>query len=174
MIKISLEQVREMAERARGSQLVRVILHWSAGHYSQFFRDYDIQIDGDGQIWAPDLILEDVEAHCWRRNSDSIGVALAACYNGTTRDLGAEAPTEAQIQTMIRVIVQICQGLGWPIDRQHVLTHEEMATIDGYGPGSGDPETRWDLWFLRNGEAPGTGGEQLRASARSILAADPS
>ncbi|MPM83104.1 hypothetical protein SDC9_130167 [bioreactor metagenome] len=28
------------------------------------------------------------------------------------------------------------------------MTHEEAATIDGYGHYSGDTETRWDLWYL--------------------------
>ena len=169
MQQVTLAEVQEMAERVRNSQLVRMILHWSAGHHNQFFNDYDIQIDGVGNIWAPGMELDDVEAHCWRRNSDSIGVALAACYRGTTRDLGDEAPTEAQIAVMAQVVSALCKGMEWPIDQAHVLTHEEMATIDGYGPGSGDPETRWDLWFLRNGEAPGSGGESIRQMAREVV-----
>ena len=29
-----------------------------------------------------------------------------------------------------------------------VMTHQEAAALDGYGPFSGDPQTRWDLWYL--------------------------
>ena len=165
MIRVTLEEIKQMAINSRYSQLVRVIYHWSAGHYGQFFEDYDIQIDADGSIWVPDFELDDVEAHCWRRNSDSVGVALAAAYRGTTRDLGPEPPTDAQIDMLMQVTAALAEGFGWPIDKDHFLTHEEMATIDGYGPGSGDPETRWDLWFLRNGEEPGSGGDQIRQGA---------
>ena len=41
------------------------------------------------------------------------------------------------------------------------LTHAEAANIDGYGLGSGDPETRWDLWVMP-GLADGEGGHTLR------------
>jgi len=165
---VTLEELRQLAAAERNSGLVRIISHWSAGHYDQPFEDYDINNLGDGTIEMPNLILADVEAHCWHRNSDSIGAAICACYKGNSSDLGPEPPTEIQIERQAQIIAAICSGMQWPIDKEHAPTHEEMATIDGYGPGSGDPETRWDLWFLRNGEAPGTGGDMLRAAAQAF------
>ncbi|MBR1662635.1 MAG: hypothetical protein IJ694_10255, partial [Acidaminococcaceae bacterium] len=54
-----------------------------------------------------------------------------------------------------------------------VMTHCEIAFIDGYGPGDGDPDMRWDLWFLPE---PTTlqgelypGGLLLRAKAQYYL-----
>jgi hypothetical protein len=167
MQQVTLEELRQLAAAERNSGLIRIISHWSAGHHNQPFADYDINNLGDGTIVMPNLILSDVEAHCWRRNSDSIGAAICCCYQGNTQDLGPEAPTEIQIERQAQIIAAVCSGMGWPIDREHAPTHEEMATIDGYGPGSGDPETRWDLWFLRNGDVPGTGGDQLRAAAQA-------
>jgi hypothetical protein len=161
-----------MAVAARNKGLLRVVSHWSAGHYEQFFEDYDIQLTGAAEIFVPNRILEDVEAHTWRRNSTSIGAAVLGVYRGNTSNLGPEPPTEEQIATLPKIIAVICKGLNWPIDKEHAPTHEEMATTDGYGPGSGDPQTRWDLWFLRDGEAPGTGGDQLRMLAQAYLDAE--
>ena len=55
-----------------------------------------------------------------------------------------------------------------PIDRWNVLTHCEAALIDGYGPYSGDAETRWDLWYLRDSPGDGLmkpGGQVIRGKA---------
>lgn len=161
-----------MAVAARNKGLERIVSHWSAGHYEQFFQDYDIQNTGAGEIFVPNRILEDIEAHCWRRNSTSIGAAILGAYKANTSSLGPEPPTEAQIAMQPKIIAVVCKGLRWPIDKEHAPTHCEIAEIDGYGPGSGDPETRWDLWFLRDGETPGSGGDQLRALAQAYLDAE--
>ena len=36
------------------------------------------------------------------------------------------------------------------------MTHCEAALLDGYGPYSGDAETRWDLWYMRDSPGDGT------------------
>lgn len=49
-----------------------------------------------------------------------------------------------------------------------MLTHCEAALIDGYGPYSGDAETRWDLWYLRDSPGDGAmkpGGQVIRGKA---------
>ena len=54
-----------------------------------------------------------------------------------------------------------------------VLTHCEAALCDGYGPYSGDPQTRWDLWYMRDSPGDGTmkpGGQVLRGKALWYLA----
>ena len=48
------------------------------------------------------------------------------------------------------------------------MTHCEAAFEDAYGPGDGDPDMRWDLWFLPDVELYGElapGGEVLRGKA---------
>lgn len=69
---------------------------------------------------------------------------------------------------MAQVIAIITEVCGLDISEETVLTHQEAATLDAYGPGSGDPETRWDLWYLP--DAPITdrlvqGGRVLRGKA---------
>ena len=62
----------------------------------------------------------------------------------------------------------LCEELELPITDETVRTHCEAAFEDAYGPGDGDSDMRWDLWFLPDinlyGElAPG--GEMLRGKA---------
>ncbi|WP_301961935.1 hypothetical protein [uncultured Phascolarctobacterium sp.] len=48
------------------------------------------------------------------------------------------------------------------------MTHCEAALIDGYGPYSTDPQTRWDLWYIRDSPGDGVmrhGGLVLRGKA---------
>ena len=112
----------------------------------------------------------------WLRNSGAIGIALCcgagaecaapegldlrreevACdmadaekYGNRVRiDYGIAPPAEVQIEVMAKLIAILCFELDLPIAGDTVMTHCEAAFKDGYGPGSGDPQTKWDLWFL--------------------------
>lgn len=67
-----------------------------------------------------------------------------------------------------KLVAALAQGLNIPIDRWNILTHCETALIDGYGPYSGDAETRWDLWYLRDSPGDGAmkpGGQVIRGKA---------
>ena len=69
---------------------------------------------------------------------------------------------------MAKVIAVITQALDMDINEATVMTHQEAAALDGYGPGSGDPETRWDLWYLPDRpltEQLVQGGRVLRGKA---------
>jgi hypothetical protein len=107
--------------------------------------------------------LTEVLAHTWHQNTGSIGLSILCCAFADTNDLGAEPPTEAQIEMMAQVVAALCLGLDLPCDAQHVRTHAEQADIDDYGPAT--TCERWDLWFLHNGDAPGSGGDILRGKA---------
>ncbi|MBF1696751.1 MAG: N-acetylmuramoyl-L-alanine amidase, partial [Selenomonas sp.] len=37
---------------ARCARETKLYLHWTAGHYGQFFADYHVQIDADGAIYV--------------------------------------------------------------------------------------------------------------------------
>lgn len=155
----------ELAELATGRAINRIYLHWSAGHYGQFSPAYHIHVDHDGSIYVAGDDLEKVKAHTWRRNTGAIGVSLACCYNGNSNDLGPEPPTEAQIEGMAAVIATLCQAI--PLPLSEVMTHAEIADVDGYGPAT--TCERWDLAILRNGEAWMSGGDQLRALAAAKM-----
>ena len=64
------------------------------------------------------------------------------------------------------------EELGLALDKDAVQTHCEIAFKDRYGPGSGDPETKWDLWFLPDDARHGRlfpGGFLIRGKAAYYL-----
>jgi len=160
MRQISLSELRELAT---GKAVERLFCHWTAGHYQQFFADYHINIDYDGTLYVSTDDLEEVLAHTWHRNTGSIGIALACCYNGTSNNLGEEPPTMAQIDSLAAVVKTLCDALGLPVDRDTVMTHAEIADVDGYGPAT--TTERWDLAILRDGDQWMGGGDEIRAKA---------
>ena len=188
MKQVTVEEIREMAENCRESiweqaraygREPRIYLHWTAGHYGQYYlNDYHIAIDADGSIYV-DHDLDEVLAHTYHRNSGAVGITLACCVGATSDDLGSEPPTNAQIEAMAQVIVAVADGLWLTIDKNHVLTHGEAADNedgiyphDPYGPKS--TCERWDLEYLGTGESPSfnpyatdgsRGGDVLRGKA---------
>lgn len=163
MQQVALDNIRIMAEQAAG-QIDRIFLHWSAGHYGQFFSDYHINIDFDGAIYVSTYDLIEVKAHTWHANTGSVGIALACAYKATTDNLGPEPPTLQQLQSMAQVVKTLCDGLGIPVSFEHVRTHAEQADLDNYGPAT--TCERWDGWFWRDGDPPGEGGNYIRQMAR--------
>jgi hypothetical protein len=85
-----------------------------------------------------------------------------------TAGFGKFPPTPRQIDAAGKLVAKLAQGLNIPIDQRNILTHCEAALIDGYGPYSGDAETRWDLWYLRDSHGDGAmkpGGQVIRGKA---------
>lgn len=188
MRRVTVEEVRDMAENCRESiweqaraysREPKIYLHWTAGHYGQYYlNDYHIAIDADGSIYV-DHDLDEVLVHTYHRNSGAVGITLACCAGATSDDLGSEPPTNAQIEAMAQVIVAVADGLWLTIDKNHVLTHGEAADNedgiyphDPYGPKS--TCERWDLEFLGTDESPSfnpyatdgsRGGDVLRGKA---------
>lgn len=171
MHKVTLAQLKQLALQAKNDlwtlarangRDVKVYLHWSAGHYGQFFSDYHINIDKDGGVYVSTDDLAAVLAHTWRRNSGAIGVSLAACYGATTKNWGAEPPTIEQIEAMAQVVCVLADALDLTIDYDRVMTHAEAANEDGYGPLQ--TWERWDLWMIP-GAAPSDGGNIIRGKA---------
>ena len=192
---ITEADIVSMAKEAR-HEIDHIYLHWTAGHYGQAYDEYHLNIDKNGEVHRTCRSLTEVKAHTWKRNSRSIGIALECGYRasvsvplgaaegelfgvkaGTKRlrpllsaevDYGPEGPTPQQIECMAKVTALLCRHLELPITENTVMTHEEAAVADGYGPCSGDPEMRWDLWYLPDG-ATGSGiyqgGGIIRAKA---------
>ena len=165
---------------ARCARETKLYLHWTAGHYGQFFADYHVQIDADGAIYViGDGALDALLAATYRRNSGSVSIALLGCVGATTDDLGCEPPTAAQIEALAMAVTALADGLWLTIDKERILTHGEAAdNEDGirahapYGPRS--TCERWDLEYLGTAESPvfdpwaedGTrGGDVLRGKA---------
>ena len=166
---------------ARCARETKIYLHWTAGHYGQFFADYHVQIDADGGIYViGGGALDKIVAATYLRNSGSVSLCLLGCAQAGTEGLGQEPPTALQIEAMAQASAALAAGLQLPIDPVHVMTHGEAAdNEDGltphapYGPKHGCE--RWDLEYLGTAESPcfnpwasgGTrGGDVLRGKAQ--------
>jgi hypothetical protein len=189
MQQVTIDELRQMASDARESiwaqaesygREPKIYLHWTAGHYGQYYlNDYHVAIDYDGKIYV-DAPLDEVLAHTWKRNSGSVGITLACCVGATSADLGDEPPTQAQIEAMAQAIVAVADGLWLTIDKAHVMTHGEAAdNEDGIEPheeyGPKTTVERWDLEYLGTDESPAfepwatdgsRGGDVLRGKAQ--------
>ena len=168
--EITLGQLLNEARANRG-KIKHIYLHWTAGRYNQFFDDYHLNIDGDGKVYRTCTSLDERKAHTYQRNSGAIGIslccALDASWQGQKPDLGSCPPTTMQLIAMAKVVAVLCAGLGIAIDADAVMTHAEAALVDGYGVGSGDSETRWDLyWVPDSDEKFVRGGDRIRELAQ--------
>ena len=195
MRQVTLSELGQIAANSRenlwaaahsaGLENPLIILHWSAGHYGQYFPDdYHVQIDENGEIYLSTDDLAEVLAHTWHLNRGTVGVSLCCACFATTSDLGDEPPTDAQIETMAQVIAVLCSNLWLTIRPDIVLTHGEAGDDpdlyddeDLYGPQN-DCE-RWDLEYLGTEESPeynpwatdgSRGGDVLRRKAAEYLA----
>ena len=156
---ISLTQLAAVAGCSR-DHITQLYLHWTAGRY--VYRTSS---------------LSQYKSHTWRRNSGSIAVALccglgAQANHGYDADLGQFAPTAVQTDKMAQTVALLVTALGLQLTIDTVMTHCEAALLDGYGPYSGDAETRWDLWYMRDSPGDGQmkpGGDILRGKARWYL-----
>ena len=195
MRQVTLSELGQIAANSRGDLWAAahsaglenplLILHWSAGHYGQYFPDdYHVQIDEDGEILLSTDDLSEVLAHTWHLNRGTVGISLCCACFATTSDLGDEPPTEAQIETMAQVVAVLCSNLWLTICPDIVMTHGEAGDNsdlyddeDLYGPQN-DCE-RWDEQYLGTEESPyfttdysdpHTGGNVLRRKAEEYLA----
>ena len=169
MRAVTLQTVCQMAQQAKNAlwraarengRDICIYLHWSEGHYGQFSDSYHFMVDQDGKIYTETDNLAKPKNHTWHRNSGALDLCVLGAYRATVKNLGPEAPTKVQYEALARTAAVLARVLD--VKMEGIITHAEAALLDGYGPGSGDPETRWDLWFLKNGDAPGTGGKILR------------
>ena len=179
MRKVTLEELKQLALNSKNSLWskaksvgndVKLYLHWSAGRYAQFFDDYHISIDGNGNIYVSTDDFAEVKSHTWRRNTGAIGIALNCAYNATSKNLGKYAPTDLQIEAIAQTIAVLTNTLGLSINITNVMTHAEAAdNMDGvyahnpYGPENGCE--RWDLAIIKTGDPWMSGGNTLRGKA---------
>lgn len=188
MREVGIDELRQLADEAREDiwnaareygREPKIYLHWSAGHYSQKFDDYHVNITADGKLYLTTDDLSEVLAHTYHRNSGAVGISLCCCAGATTNDLGDEPPTSQQIESIALAICAVADGLWLTIDKAHVMTHGEAADNDdglepheAYGPRT--TCERWDLEFLGTDESPAfdpwatdgsRGGDVLRGKA---------
>lgn len=180
MREVTLQELKQIARssyadlwaaaRSLGRD-VKLYCHWTGGHHNQLFGDYHVSITGDGRVYVSTDDLSDVKSATYMRNTGSVAITLCCAYGAIGPDnLGPEPPTEIQLNALAQVVCVLADALDLTIDVNRVMTHAEAADNadglymhDDYGPDS--TCERWDLWVLREGEEPGTGGDQIRGNA---------
>ena len=146
-----------------------IYLHWSGGSYTSVPDAYNTVVTGDGDVKYVHEYTKSGLAHTWRRNSRGVGLAIAAMgvKSGKWNERRAwkdYPPTKKQYKSLINEAARLAISWGWEkseIDRK-VITHAEAALQDGYGPGSGDAEMRWDFHYLDPNRKSEKGGKILR------------
>ena len=183
------DMIRDMAREARNG-IRRIFLHWTGGHYGHNEDAYHICIDWDGTVYVNCKSFLSFKAHTLNHNTGAIGCWTPAGKDASLLDVayendhlartdcavidyGEEPPTRKQIEAMAKIVALLCHELCLPLAEDTVMTHCEMAFVDGYGPGGSDPDMRWDLWFLPEPNTMGgalyPGGLLLRAKAQYYL-----
>lgn len=170
--KVALEDLRELANEACG-YIDMVYAHWTAGRYSQGYDDYHILVDHDGAVYVTTDDLTEYKTHTLGRNSRAIAISMMCAYGalaneGYDADFGDYPPTPLQIEALAQVAAVLSGALDLEITRENFMTHCEAALIDGYGPFQGDPNLRWDLWYLpdiNDGGKMKPGGDLWRGKA---------
>ena len=165
----------------------QIYLHWTAGSYDDASASYGYHtiFTGDGGI-VRNKSYDARGAHTEGKNSNSVGLSLAAMAGATGVDNFGKAPvTHEQLNQMAAEAARLAVKWGWSegdIDK-NVWTHAEAGSgLDPRGlsghldyNGDGKPDNygmfnrapnermhRWDLYTVKEGAEPGSGGPVLR------------
>lgn len=172
-MKCTEAQLREECKKIKG-KISKLYLHHTGGVYTTNEKEaehYHITIEGDGSVHVHDI--DKYKSHTFKRNTGALGISMccgfgAIIYKDENILWGDYKPKPLQIINMAKVVTVLSEELNIPIDRLHVLTHNEVAVIDNYDIHSGKPDMRWDLRWL---DDPGThqtqqrGGDVVRGQA---------
>ncbi len=130
-------------------------MHWTAGEYDMSSSDYEKYhevVEGDGtrrlckrRPEANNNVNDgDYAAHVRALNTGSIGLAMCCMKKAKFHPFrkGKFPMTEEQLEAFIDMVAEYAETYDIPIDRRHVLSHEEVdATL-------GVPQDKWDIQWL--------------------------
>lgn len=155
----------------------KVFLHWAGSGYTGASDSYHATVQGDGSVVQTRDYNKFGGAHTSERNSEGIGISLAAMSGASDSNFGKYPVKKEQYESMAKLVAGILQDWGHGpeyVTRSNVLTHSEAGT-DGdskgnYGPRpEGGTGERWDLWKLFEGDAGGTGGDKIRGMIKDEM-----
>lgn len=154
----------------------KIFLHWTAGTYTNTDGTYHTIFTGDGKVHRKASYNTFRDGHTWSRNKQGVGLSIAALGGKTSKgrwpsenDHGRYPIKDVQLNAMAEEIARLALAWNWKksdIKLGRVYTHAEIAREDGYGPGSGDRQTKWDLWNLKSGGPKWSGGNIIRNMAK--------
>jgi hypothetical protein len=150
----------------------KIYLHWNVAGYDNPVGPYHAVFLGDGRK-VQNHPYDKTTPHTHRRNNNAIGLAVAAMGGTTDTYKWVNPPTITQLNAMANEVANIAKSMNWTksdINKTNVMTHAEAAFLDGYGYGSGDSRTKWDMITLKqsdmnsqNTKSPGSkGGNDMR------------
>lgn len=124
------------------------VLHWTAGKHLP--NEIDKKHYHGGILLYNDLVFyqkwhdySNIINHCWRRNTDYIGITVCGMFQASAYNWGRFPIIEEQIEELCLVSAEIAFLKGF--DSSLWKTHAEMAVLDNY---FGE---RWDLARLNEG-----------------------
>ena len=133
----------------------RIVMHWTAGKYKQSSSDYEKYhevVEGNGRRKLckrrPEANNDtgdgDYAAHVRAKNTGSIGLAMCCMQDAKERpfDAGDYPMTETQLEVFIDMVAEYAETYDIPIDRRHVLSHEEVDVTLGVS------QDKWDIMWL--------------------------
>lgn len=144
-------------------RMERLHLHWTGGSYAAGSngKHYHFLVDGDPKLargrsvegQVPPLVSGKYCAHTLNANSRAIGIAVC-CMGGTgvaPGRHGAFPMKKAQWDMAVRASAEIVDAYSIPIDRDHLLSHAEVAVNLGIAQrGKWDiAELSFDMDFTR-------------------------
>jgi len=159
----------------------KIFLHWAASRYNFSSNKYHATVQGDGSVKKERDYNSFGGGHTSGRNSEGIGLSLAAMYGAQQEGSFGQYPVKPnQYESMAKLAAQILTSWGKTpsyVTESNVQTHAEAANRGdergGYGPLTKTPiptgDYRWDLWKLYENSAPGTGGPAIRNMIRKHM-----
>ena len=156
----------------------KIFLHWTAGAYMSTYGAYHTIFTGDGKTHRKASYNTFRNGHTWGRNDEGVALSIAALggqtssgHNPSENDHGSIPIKNIQIHAMAKEIARLALAWDWKksdIKLGRVYTHAEIAAEENppYGPRSGDPQTKWDLWNLKSGGPLWSGGKIIRRIAQ--------
>ena len=156
----------------------KIFLHWTAGAYMSTYGAYHTIFTGDGGTHRKASYNTYRNGHTWGRNDEGVALSIAALggltssgRNPSADDHGPTPIKNVQIHAMAKEIARLALAWDWKksdIKLGRVYTHAEIAREENppYGPNSGDPQTKWDLWNLKSGGPLWSGGPTIRNLAQ--------
>ena len=177
----------------------KIYLHWNAAARNNpygYERKYHAIFTEDGKKYqrTPYSQFNTPEGHTAYRNSLGVGLAVAG-MGGAGVDLnnyGSQTPTQRQYEAMAQESANLAKAWGWSpsmVNVRNVATHAEVGSMkdgiknspalwsqgaksdpDNHGPVAwGGDGSRWDLFKLRQGDSPGSGGDKIRSMIKSKM-----
>jgi hypothetical protein len=144
---------KELKKYVRG-----LVLHWTAGNYSQTFDHYHYCITYDGKLAhvKETLPINQVGSHIYHRNTGLIGISMCGMV-----DIHHEIQ-DHQIEVTAKLVAELCYLFDWTVDDTYQAVYYNL--VNGQLVNSGDyikapvvadhyyyahidhyPNDRWDI-----------------------------